>query len=129
MLKYLVLTTFLVLSSINSFSQQGEVCLGNYSEDSLRVSITEVIEDPSINICGLKDAVIISYDLALNINGVVYEWQDLSAQALDQEKIELLQQVRNDLPKYNKLFLERVKYRNANDSIVDVKGLYLWLAQ
>lgn len=111
------------------FGQTAKICIAQFSQDSLRVSINDLIKNPTISICGFQDYKVISYRLTLNINGVISEWSNLQNDRLDEEKIQKLSEVKNDMPKYNQLFIEQVKYRKPDNSIETAKGLYLWLAK
>lgn len=115
--------------SIHSFGQNAKVGIANYFQDSLRVSIFDIVNNPTIKILGTTNAKIISYDLTLNINGVIYEWKKLKNDTLDNKKIHQLLEVKNDKPKNNQLFIERVKYIDSLGKEQNAKGLYLWLAK
>lgn len=119
----------LALIHSNSFGQKSQICIAKYSEDSLRVSVHDLIKDPIIGICGIGDHLILSYALSLNINGVLYQWKNLTNPKLDKEKIELLREVQDDMPKYNALIIENVHYTVDTDTIVQNPGFFLWLAQ
>lgn len=110
------------------FGQTAKVCIAQFSQDSLKVSINELIKNPVIKITGLQDNKVISYRLTLNINGVINE-QTLNGDTLRKEQIQKLLEVRDDLPKNNQLFIEQVKYRKSDNSVETAKGLYLWLAK
>lgn len=111
------------------FGQTAKVCIAQFGQDSLRVSINEIIKDPVIRICGLQNIKIISYRLTLNINGILYEWDNLQKDSLSKKNIQKLSEVQNDLPTANQLFIEQVKYLKPDNSIEMAKGLYLWLAK
>ena len=110
------------------FGQTAKVCIAQFSQDSLRISVNDIIKNPVIKICGLQDSKVISYRLTLNINGVIYE-QTFTEDTLRKEQIKKLLEVRNDMPKYNQLFIEQVKYRKLDNSVETANGLYLWLAK
>lgn len=111
------------------YGQTAKVCIAQFGQDSLRVSINDLIKNPAISICGFQDYKVISYRLTLNINGVISEWSNLQNDRLDEEKILKLAEVKNDMPKYNQLFIEQVRYRKPDNTIETAKGLYLWLAK
>ncbi len=108
--------------------QSAQVCISHFDKDSSRVEAGEIVEDPVIRICGVKNAKIISYALTLNINGVLYSWTELHKDSLSKENILKLYEIRNSLPKYNQLFIEYVKYLDTDKIIKTAKPLYLWLA-
>lgn len=124
----------IILSFLMSFlptilcGQTAKVCIAHFTQDSLRVSVNDIIKNPVIKICGLQESKIISYLLTLNINGEIYE-QTFTKDSLGKEQIQKLLEVRNDMPKFNQLFIEQVKYLKPDNSIETANGLYLWLAK
>jgi|ERR1035437_5675586 hypothetical protein len=105
-----------------------KICISQFCEDSLRVSIKDIIADPVLRIFdspyGNK---LKGFRLRLNINGVIYTYEIPDKNKLSQEQIQLLKTVRNDEPKYNQLFIGDVIYIDDENKPCIAKGLYLWL--
>lgn len=127
-LKCNFLTLFLLIAFC-SFGQDRNVVISNFHRDSLRVSVKDIIHDPVIKVFGDTRAEIISYDLILNINGVVSKWRKYKSDSIDSKKLQRLLEVQNDKPKYNQLFIDQVKYIDSLGQEQDAKSLYLWLAK
>ncbi|MCF8295925.1 MAG: hypothetical protein K9J13_00150 [Saprospiraceae bacterium] len=123
---YIIIWAFFLPTFL--FGQTAKVSISNILQDSLRVSVYDIIKDPIIRISGSQENRIISYRLTLNINGVVHIL-NMKSDSLEDEKIQLLKEVRNDKPRCNTLNIEQVKYRNPDNTIENAKGLYLWLAK
>ena len=118
-----------LLISFCSFGQIRKVGISNFYQDSLRVLVHDIIQNPVINLFESNDEKIISYDLTFNINGIIYEWRRLENDTLDNKKIEQLLAVKNNMPKYNQLFIEKVKYVDSLGLEQEARGLYLWLGK
>jgi antitoxin component YwqK of YwqJK toxin-antitoxin module len=129
-LRQFIATLFFLIAVLPTvvFGQAAKVCIADFSQDSLRVSVNDIVKNPVIKICGLQDVKVVSYRLTLNINGIIYE-QTIEGDALIKKHIQKLLEVRDDLPRKNQLFIEQVKYLKSDSSIETAKGLYLWITK
>jgi len=130
--KYWLILLFSIVS-LNIFGQakpiRPKVSVANFGEDSMRVFVNKIQADPILRICNSKENLkIISYQVVLNINGIIYAWWQFNNDTLEKEKIQKMIEVHDSLQEYNQLIIKNVLYQKPDKSIDTANELYIWLS-